>query len=453
MNAKSALTVAMIAGFAGVAAASNTPTTLQADHAKINKGGHIYYNVATGERVVTMFSNGQTSAADTGNSEPIWSALVQNACEAQGYTTSYFFGVDNPGTTALSTNVTHVDWGDIATDTVVDCVQVNWVVAHPDEWANGSNSDDGVVGIEELAGQWMVYDADNGNAPDVSTRLPVMDFTFFNLPGNTPTNVAAGALTGWTADVDLVDFAGDGSVDLSFEIGDSDGDCQTAAFCNNDVDTNSDGIGDGVSVANADRNFDGLPDSDLDGDGLFDFSWSVRFYQPGIGNDFDSDSDTGSAFPTASDTIGVSFGYPEGSAVDNGDGTWTWEIDEMADAPGTGAEDGFAIYGPAVSNTDAGPYAGGFFFGGFACTGGLISTGGSGYTPPAMFQFVLYGPGDGGCDNDADFNGDEAFDFFDVSLFIQAFNNMDASADFNNDNAWDFFDVSQFIQAFNAGCP
>jgi hypothetical protein len=68
-----------------------------------------------------------------------------------------------------------------------------------------------------------------------------------------------------------------------------------------------------------------------------------------------------------------------------------------------------------------------------------------------MFQFVLYGPGGDICD--ADFNGDGNLDFFDVSLFIQAFNNQDASADFNNDGNWDFFDVSLFIQGFNAGCP
>ncbi len=449
MNAKSALTVALAAGIASTAAASNTPTTLGPTQANINKAGHIYYNVSTGERVVTMFNDGQTAPADTGASEMIWSALVQNACEAQGYVTSYFFGVDNPGTTSLSTNVTNMDYGDIALDTVVDCIQINWVVAHPDAWANGTDSADGVVGIEELAGQWMVWDADNGRELNRSTRLPLVDFLFFNLPGNTPDNVTAGALTGWTADVDLVAFGT--ATDLSFEIGDSDGDCQTAAFCNNDVDTDFDGIGDGVSIANADRDFDGLMDSDLDGDGLFDWSWTVRFYQPGIGNDFDSDSDTGSAAGTASDTIGISFGYPTGSAIDNGDGTWTWQIDTSVADAGTGEEDRFAIYNPPNS-TGAITYNGGYWFGGFACTGGLISTGGLGYTPPAMFQFVLYGPGDGNpCP--ADLNGDMALDFFDVSLFIQAFNGQAASADLNSDGNWDFFDVSLYIQSFNAGCP
>jgi hypothetical protein len=341
MNVKSALTIAMAAGIASTAAASNTPTTLGPTQAQVNKAGHIYYNVASGERIVTIFGDGQTAPADTGTSAPIWSALVQNPCEAQGYTTSYFFGVDDAtGGTPLSTAIQNMDYGDIAMDTVVDCIQVNWVVAHPDQ---DLDSDGTVDGVEELAGNWIVWDADNGRAINNSTRLPLVDILFFNLPGNTPENQSAGALTGWTADVDLVAFGT--ATDLSFEIGDSDGDCQTAAFCNSSVDYDSDSVPDGP-IAGGDRDFDGLLDSDLDGDGLFDWSWTVGFIQPGLGNDFDSDSDTGSLPGSNSDTIGISFGFPTGSAVDNGDGSWTWNLDTSVDDAGTGAEDRFAIYEP-----------------------------------------------------------------------------------------------------------
>ncbi len=433
---KSMLCMMIAAGTVAGAAQANNPTTLGVTNAHVVKAGHIYYNVASGERIVTLLGDGQTAPADTGNSVPIWAIQGGNPCAAQGYTTEYFFGVDNPGTTSLSTNITLLDYGDIAADSVVDCIQINWVVSHPDAWANGTDSTSGVEGVEELAGQWMVWDADNGRELNQSTRLPLVDFLFFNLPGNTPDNQANGALTGWTADVDLVAFGT--ATDLSFEIGDTDGDCQTAAFCNELVGT-------------MDNDFDGLPDSDLDGDGLFDWSWTVRFYQPGMGNDFDSDSDTGVAPGSSSDTIGISFGVPEGMAVDNGDGTWTWDIDENANPAGTGAEDRFVIYNPPNS-TGAITYNGGYWFGGFACTGGLISTGGTGYTPPAMFQFVLYGPGSGGIEY-CDYNGDGVGDFFDVSAFIMDFNAMSPDADVNNDGAWDFFDVSLFIQAFTAGCP
>ena len=52
-----------------------------------------------------------------------------------------------------------------------------------------------------------------------------------------------------------------------------------------------------------------------------------------------------------------------------------------------------------------------------------------------------------------DFNGDGNLDFFDVSIFLSAFNAMEDLADFNSDGSFDFFDVSAFLSAFNAGCP
>ena len=53
----------------------------------------------------------------------------------------------------------------------------------------------------------------------------------------------------------------------------------------------------------------------------------------------------------------------------------------------------------------------------------------------------------------ADLTGDGALDFFDVSVFLNAYNAMTSSADFNGDGVFNFFDVSAFLNAFNAGCP
>lgn len=53
----------------------------------------------------------------------------------------------------------------------------------------------------------------------------------------------------------------------------------------------------------------------------------------------------------------------------------------------------------------------------------------------------------------ADLTGDGSVNFFDVSAFLQAFNNQDPVADFTGDGAWNFFDVSAFLQAFALGCP
>lgn len=52
----------------------------------------------------------------------------------------------------------------------------------------------------------------------------------------------------------------------------------------------------------------------------------------------------------------------------------------------------------------------------------------------------------------ADINGDDELNFFDVSAFLTAFNDLDPIADFNDDGDFNFFDVSAFIAAFNLGC-
>ena len=53
----------------------------------------------------------------------------------------------------------------------------------------------------------------------------------------------------------------------------------------------------------------------------------------------------------------------------------------------------------------------------------------------------------------ADLTGDGVLNFFDVSVFLNAFTAMDPVADFTGDGLYDFFDVSGFLNAFNAGCP
>ncbi len=442
MKAKSALSIALAAGIASTAAASNTPTKLSADNRQVQDIAHIYFNVATGEKVVTLLSGGQTAPAGA-TGTPLWSSLVANPCTEQGFTTSFFFGVDDntPNSTgvvtSLATAVTNLDYGDIATDTVVDMVHLDWVVDHEDTDTDSDSIGDGVVG---LAGQWTYFDADNGRAIDASTRLPLISFTFLDLPGNV---AAEGFLSGYTIDVDL---AGTFSSSLTFELGDTDGDLQGAAVGNNDVDTDFDGIGDGVSVAapGVDRNFDGIDDADLDGDGLFDWSWGVRFYQPGTDSDGDGIADGDPA--DSMHTIGISFGIGEGTAVDNGDGTWTWDLATGGPDNATGQEDRFAIYAPPDGAGEI-IYAGGFWFGGMAC----VADANGQYAPLASFEHQLIAAGGNPCPQD--FNGDGSLNFFDISAFLAAFSAMDAPADFNGDGSFNFFDISEFLAAFSAGCP
>jgi len=424
-------------GLSGVSLGAQPPTTLSPSSGQVTQASHIYYNIMTGERVVTILGDGQTQPTDTGSSQPVWSSLVQNPCEAAGYTTEYFFALDNnAGTSSLATGATLLDWGDISVDTVVDCVRINWVSGHRDVDVDSDGVGDGVVG---LGGQWTWWDADNGRSLQSCTRLPLITFTLADLPGNIFDD---GQLTNYTVDVDLV---GSFSSLLTFEIGDSDGDLQGAAFGHNNVDTNSDGIGDGVSVANADRDFDGLLDSDLDGDGLFDWAWNVRFYQPGTA-DLDGDGVIDGDINDSFLPIGVSFAVGEGNAVDNGDGTWTWVRDTGVSDAANGQEDAFAMFAPPFGGPGGDIlYAGFFWFGGFACEE-------EGYTPPASFLHRLYGPHtDIFCT--ADMTGDGVLNFFDISAFLTAFANEDPAADFSPDGVFNFFDISAFLAAFAAGCP
>jgi hypothetical protein len=427
-----------LAGSAATAAHASDPTALYPTLGTVSGTGHIYYNAVTGERVVTLLGDGQTAPADVGDSELLWSTAggYPQCIRDEIPVTSFFFGIADPnGTTALSQATELLQTGEMHKDTVVDCISITWVVGIPDE---DLDSDGTVDGVEELALQWVIYDADDGRSVDRSTRLPLVDVLFFNLPGNTPENQSAGALTGWTADVDLVGFGT--ATDLSFEIGDSDGDCQSAGFCNNDVDTNSDGFGDGVSISNADRNFDGLPDSDLDGDGLFDWSWSVQVYLPGTGNDFDSDSDTGDFPQDDADTIGIPLGWPVGLDVDPVGGP---SFDPDVPGAALGYTNRFAV------PDGAGGYDN-FFFGDFACPNGSGM-----YVPPSVFQFVLYTPGTVGLCN-GDFNGDGVLNFFDISIFLPCYNSgggIDCvDPDLNGDGEINFFDISLLLQWFNEGC-
>lgn len=53
----------------------------------------------------------------------------------------------------------------------------------------------------------------------------------------------------------------------------------------------------------------------------------------------------------------------------------------------------------------------------------------------------------------AEFGGDPGtVDFFDISLFLSAFQDRDPAADLNGDQAFNFFDVQIFLQAYLGGC-
>ena len=52
----------------------------------------------------------------------------------------------------------------------------------------------------------------------------------------------------------------------------------------------------------------------------------------------------------------------------------------------------------------------------------------------------------------SDLNGDFAFNFLDVSAFLEAFSQQSLESDFNHDGVLSFYDISAFIEAFNSPC-
>ncbi len=443
-------------GITGLSAATETPTKIEPTRGTVQHVAHIYYNISTQERVITLLSEGQTAPADTGDSVSIWSSRVANPCAAQGFTTEHFFGLDNnSGSTSLATNAILSEWGDIELDSLVDCVHINWITDHDDV----DNDSDGMGdGVEGLAGEWGFWDSDNGRPR--CDRYPIVVFRFTDLPGDisgTSPDDPENTLAKYTVDVDLASaFTG---TSLVFEIGDSDGDLQGANYGNNNIDIDSDGIGDGYSVGDmstdgngnptVDTDFDGNPDWDLDLDGLFDWSWSVQFFQPGM-FDHDDDGVIDGDIADSMRTIGISIASPAGEAIDNNDGTWVWEIDSTLSDSGTGSEDAYKLYDS--NYTDIGV----FYFGGLDCDANDQGQ----YTPRADFEMQLYGPSDSSCNDGIGCNPADLAEpcgvtnFFDVSAFLGFFADQDPRADFAEPfGVFNFFDVSAFLSAFNGGCP
>ena len=411
-------------GVSGFAQSEESPTVLNTDLARVRDVAHIYFNIASGERVITLIDDGQTVPADNGTSGPIWSIGGFAPCgdPGPGFTSTFFYAADdNSVDTALATHATTLDWGDLSVDTVVDCVSIHWVTDHDDVDADSDGIGDGVVG---LAGEWTWWDVDNGRNNCI--RMPLISILLTDLPGDTSGTTdpddPENTLAKYTADIDLASSL---SSSLVFEFGDTDSDPQGAVFHH-------------AGIGNQDNDFDGLPDSDLDGDGLFDFSWGVQFTQPGTG-DLDGDGVIDGDFADSMKAVGLSFGLPAGEALDNGDGTWDWVIDPSSVDAGTGSEDAFVIYAPD------GTHAGFFWFDGFSCEPGD-------FRPRASFEHTLFGPsnpGSSGCAGDL--NGDGEINFFDVALFLEWFGDSER-CDYNDDGECNFFDIAAFLEDISEGC-
>lgn len=416
MKAKNALSLLLAAGMVAPAVAdTNLPISPKGVASGARIMGHIYVNVATGEKIGTNYG-----AAPRGALPPeVWMADNDVPCADVNSTGVYDVGFvgfhDDPAdTTDTAFNATYLNWGDVAADTVVDTIQVTAYATHADVDSDGDGLADGVEG---LGCTWSFVEGDNG-FNSCTTRLGLIGITLIDLPGT----ITAGAIEGYIFTLDL---AGDFSEDISFEIGDTDGDLQGAAVHN--------------AFANAG---DAL---DLDVDGLTDFAYGIRYIQPGTA-DFDGDG------INDGDPSNVAVTYSQLSAprmVVNPNPPTTFTIDPIS----AGNEDAFDIIVDPLNDGSEIPF-GTFWYGGFSCDrdgngifeGNVNSAGQNDYRPYASYFMAMYAGDVQPPECRQDINNDGILNFFDISTFIALFNAQDPQADFfpvaAGDGLFNFFDLS-----------
>ncbi len=384
---------------------------------------HIYYNVATGERVATLLGDGVSPRGT--DSPEVWIADNTLLCAAFGQTEPIAGVMDSPFSYSYTGPQMYLDWGDIPSDTVVDCVGVTWSSQVRDADLNGDGVGDGVEGF---GATWAWYDGENG-FDSAATRKEILSITLRDLPGQVEPPSGPDAFATYEATIDLAPGAGPS---LAFEIGDTD------------------------SVNGAGTPFFNPGGAlDLDFDGLADFGYSLQYTQPGT-VDFDGD------------------GAVDGDRADRGLTGWTLVAGNgglspdgntylpETEVPGAlGIEDAFDVLAFAYDSENVGT----FFYSGFGCDldGNGVFEPGDNSNPYAQFYMKLYGGVCGTCEPlcPADIfpagDPDGVLNFFDISAYIDLFVDEDPRANIVAsdiaDFTIDFFDLSAYLALFNTGCP
>jgi hypothetical protein len=422
----------------GTAVADRTPQALGPEHvAQGRDAGHIYVNLATGERILTRDRPTPRLGGlvrGLGGPEPVWMADNDVPCAAYGLNNRLLAVVDDPARPTtdplyeVRTGGMYLDWGDVAFDTVVDAVGLSYATEHPDTDSDGDGFPDGVEGF---GATWSWFDRDNGGGDNCDGQIHLTSVTLAGLPGDDAP--ADGRMAYYTLTVDL---AGGFAESETFELGDTDHSDDAAHVWHDSGD-------------------------DRDGDGLHDFSHSIHFFQPGT-MDFDGDGQPDGNAGLEARTA-VMLVAPEGPIVPRPDRPGVYTVDPVAPPPAAqGLEDAFDIY---VSSTGyfVEAFLGVHWYTGLSCDrdgNGVPGDQPNDYRPFASFYQQLYTPGTGGTPCPADLfpppAGDGQLNFFDLSYFIARFGENDPIADIfpsGGDVVFNFFDVVAYINAFNAGCP
>lgn len=405
--------------------------------------GHFYVNMATGE----VIGSTDPVARPRGQSDLVWITDNDIPCAGVNGTGPYtidFLAIHDdpadvgvPGVDQAAYLSILLDWADVPSDTVIDTVQLSTYADHPDVDADGDGMADGVEG---LACEWWFAEADNGFY--ACSPAGLIWFRMENIPGN----LTPGEIEGYVYTIDL---ASDFDENLSFELGDSDGDPQGA----------------GVHHPFIWSWTLGSNDIDLDLDGLVDFSCARRYIQPGVltddqGRPIGDPSNRARTYtalaaprmdippdpPTTYSVLGFSSGQED-----------AFDMLITLDGIGTGSELHYGTFwygGFSCDRDDDGIYEGDLN-GSDANADGLED---NDYRAHGSFFMAMYGPADvGTCRADLypANAGDGQLNFFDIWFYLDRFVQGDPVADFyppSGNGVFNFFDVTSYMYAYNTGC-
>lgn len=411
-------------GLAGAAHAQPTIPSIPAPEARV--AGHIYYNIATGERVVTPIPDParDSSAAlwlnnntDPCNDIPVYGLIDDPDIDGDGHG-DYFFQDCATGTFPCEGAWVNW-WGDVPCNSVIDCITVAYYTEVPDPDLDSDFLGDGVVGYDLIL---TFSDNDNGHGadgPGASGRSCILDLAITTLPGFA---WDGGHLDFYDVYFLTIDFTS-AAPSLVFELGDSDG-----------IDNAGTGISGGAIY--------GHPTGvDRDDDGRADFSYAMRFDQSALGTSGQLGMTKGaSGFVPAAPKLGNPGDLPP----------------DPADAMGLFDGADWYTSGPSCPPTTA-AYIGTFSFGGFTCELDEFNN----TTPHTSAYLELYQSSAVPAPCQANFDGSPLpADFVDVIYFLTDFagactdgiGNFDFSTGGSPSNC-DFNDISAFLTTFaSADC-
>jgi hypothetical protein len=467
MKAKSALSLAVIAGVAASATAGTTPANR--DLVPLRKAGVMYINMQTGERSLTLYDLGNVAEVDVSNNTAAlfdyWMSVDENPCWDDARADGFGWNSDATSdvTAGITLPVVGWDYGDMPYDSKITGILLNTaVLATESTDSNGDGTPD--TGIDTVG---VYYDGLSDGARSSNTP-PTAAVRIESIPGN------RGEIPNGFSDYDLVlDFGGD-----HFEMGDSDGLNQGALYLpgaapGKDISETISSCTTSVTPSGTVTNC--TPVANPSPDGLADVQYLQYYAQHGTDDKVTADStfiglgtpEGTVAFSTYTTTTTTIITTSLGSTTTD---TITITVTSTFFTPGalpqgqsTFESFGIGTLGAGADTTNIDSTIGGccFWFGGVDCAGFLAQLDDS--NPPATdYNATWYNFGPFAQDGMAffgeptdpclsiDYNGDGILDNGDIGGFISAFLAQSASADLNGDGVVDNGDIGAFVALFLA---